>query len=156
MARINIGRGLDEYLSKLGNLEFRAHEHVGKAIYYGADIVADSVKSAIDSIPSKEGGHKRGVTDYQRKGLKEGLGIAKMRNDNGMYNVKVGFDGYNGHPTKTFPKGQPNALIARALEKGTSFAPKTPFIDKAVRRVKAQAEEKMRKILEEEIQKTMN
>lgn len=156
MARLNVGRGLDEYLSKLGNLEFKSDEMIGRAIYNGADIVADSVKASIDSIPSKSGRHKKGVYDDQRKGLKDSMGIASMKNDNGYLNVKVGFDGYNSHITKTWPHGQPNAMIARALEKGTSFAPKTPFINKAVSKVRKQAEEAMRKTIDEEISKEMS
>lgn len=156
MATFKVGKGLEEYLSKLGNLEFRSQEVIGRAIYKGADIVADSVKSSIDSIPEKKGRSKKGVTKDQRQGLKDGLGIATMRNDNGMFNVKVGFDGYNKHVTKTYPHGQPNVLIARALERGTSFSPKSPFVDKAVNKVKKKAEEIMRETLDEEIKKIMN
>lgn len=156
MARLNVGRGLEEYLSQLGNLEFYAEEQIGKAIYYGADIVADAVKEAIDTIPSRENGSAKGIYEDQRKGLKDGMGIARMRNDNGYFNVSIGFDGYNTHATKTYPKGQPNAMIARAMERGTSFAPKSPFVNKAVNRVKQKAEEKMQETLDKEIKKTMN
>lgn len=156
MARLNVGRGLDEYLSKLGNLEFSAEEQCKRAIYDGADIVADAVKASIDTIPERSGGSARGVYDDQRAGLKAGMGIASFKNDNGYLNVKVGFDGYNSHVTKSFPRGQPNEMIARALEKGTSFSPATPFVNKAVNRVKAQAEAKMQKTLDAEIKKIMS
>jgi hypothetical protein len=96
------------------------------------------------------------VYEDQRAGLKESMGIAGFRNDDGYLNVKIGFDGYNSHTTKTYPKGQPNVMIARALERGTSFSPATPFVNKAVNRVRAQAEAKMQKTLDEEIKKTMS
>lgn len=156
MARLSVGNGLDEYLQKLGNLEMNAEEQCKKAVYKGADVVADAVKASIDTIPTRTGRRKRGVYDDQRAGLKEGMGIAKFQNDNGYLNVKVGFDGYNSHKTKSFPNGQPNAMIARSMERGTSFSPKTPFINKAVNKVKAQAEAVMQKTLDEEIKISMS
>ena len=156
MARLNVGRGLEEYLDKLGNLEFTAEETCKRAIYNGADIVADAVKASIDTIPSRSEGSGSGVYDDQRAGLKAGMGIASFRNDNGYLNVKVGFDGYNSHKTKSFPNGQPNAMIARSVEKGTSFSRPHRFVDPAVRKVKAQAEAKIQETLDLEIKKTMS
>ena len=157
MARFSVGDGIANYIDKLGNLEFYAEDHVGKAIYEGAKVVADAVDASIDTIPTREKGSARGVYDYQREGLKNGLGIAKMRNDNGFYNVKIGFDGYNGHVTKsTSSKGQANAMIARSIERGTSFSPPIHFVSKAVNRVKKQAEDAMQKSLEKNIKKTMS
>ena len=70
-------------------------------------------------------------------------------------NVKVGMDGYNSETSRKYPKGQPNALIARSLESGSSFAPKRAFIGPAVNRTKGAAEKAIAQKLEEEIKKTM-
>ena len=75
---------------------------------------------------------KTSLTSAQKKGLQEGLGVSPMENDNGYWNVKVGFDGYNKVKTRKYPNGQPNALIARATESGSSVREKTPFVRPAV------------------------
>ena len=155
MATLRVGKGLEEYLARLGNLEFRCPEYIKDTVQSGADIVADSVKASIGTIPRKEGHNGRGVTDDQRKGLEDSMGIAPMENDHGYYNMKVGWDGYNSHVTKTYPHGQPNVMIARSLERGTSFMKPTPFINKAVNKVKKQAEEKMRTTLDQKIESIM-
>ena len=46
MAKFQVGKGLDEYIANLGNLEFRTPEIVGKAIFDGAKIVADQIRAA--------------------------------------------------------------------------------------------------------------
>lgn len=143
MAKFYVGKGMEQYLAMLGNLEFRTDELIGEAIYEGAKIVADEVSRAIDTIPSREKGSSSGVYEDQRQGLKDGFGIARLKNENGYLNVKLGFDGYNKHVTKTYPNGQPNALIARAINSGTSFAPKYPFVDRTTRNCKSEAEAAM-------------
>ena len=55
-----------------------------------------------------------------------------MQNDSGYRHVKIGFDGYNDVKTRKYPKGQPNAMIARVTESGSSYREKTPFIRTAV------------------------
>ena len=156
MARLNVGTGLDNYIEKLGNLELQAHTQMGRAIYEGAKVVADAVKASISTIPTRTKGSSVGVYDYQREGLREGMGISRLKDDNGYWNVKLGFDGYNSHATKKYPKGQPNAMIARSLEKGTSWSPPCRFVSNTTSRVKPQAEAVMQKTLDEELTKTMN
>jgi len=149
MAKFYVGKGIDQYIDQLTNLEFSAHEVIGRAIYKGADIVTDAVRANIQKLP------KSVCTDVQRKGLLDGLGIASMRQDGGEYNVKVGFDGYNGHITKKYPKGHANSMIARAIESGTSFSPKHPYIAPAVRATKEQAEKAMADEINKELTKKM-
>ena len=74
-----------------------------------------------------------------------------MQNDNGFLNVKIGFDGYNNVRTRTYPKGQPNALIARATESGSSVRKKTPFIRPAVNASKKQAIDSCKVVVDEKI-----
>lgn len=69
-----------------------------------------------------------------------------------MLNVKLGFDGYNGMKTKKYPKGQPNVLLARSIESGSSIAKKRPFVAPAVRKTKKAAEETMAKITMKKVQ----
>lgn len=156
MAKIKFG-GLKEYEAMLSKLETGTEEIVGKAIYSGAEIIADEIKANINSLEIEQGQEGNsgklltGITSAQKKGLQEGFGIAPMEYKNGYRSVKLGFDGYNSTKTEKYPKGQPNVLIARAVEGGTSFRKKNPFVRKAIKAYKNAAEEKMAKILDEKI-----
>ena len=156
--RLQVGKGMDEYLQKLGNLELRAPESIGKAVYKGADVVADAEKANINSMPVQDqfSEHITGIKSIQKIGLMKSFGIAKMRDDNGYYNVKLGFDGYNALKTKKYPQGQPNAMIARTFESGNSFTKKIPFVAPAVRATREAAEAKMAQVIDTEVSKVMN
>jgi HK97 gp10 family phage protein len=155
MAKFYVGKGIDDYLVQLGKLSQMSDEMIKRAIYPAAGIVADAIKANIDSIPNRPPKGNDGLLPDQKRGLKEGLGVAPFKNDNGYINVKVGFDGYNQHKTETFPHGQPNAMIARATESGTSFSPKHPFVAQAVRKSKDEAEETMKEAFDEQIKRVM-
>lgn len=156
MAKWIVGPGIDEYLSKLGNLEMKAPETCKRAVFEGAAVVANAVKANIAALPvgdPRKGGY---VTGPQKAGLLEGFGIAAFRNDGGFLNVKLGFDGYNSTVNKIFPSGQPNAMIARSLESGSSTYGKHPFVGPAVSRSRASAEAMIKNTVEKEIEAIMN
>lgn len=162
MARFST-KGLDPYIAKLEQLTSLANERdfFGRAIYEGAAAVKPALLSELNSLPvaqqyAKDGQKISTVTSVQKKGLIDGFGIAKMRKEGDAYNVKLGFDGYNGQKTKQWPHGQPNAMIARSIISGTSFRAKNDFVRRAVNASKAQALDAMKKELEDEINKVMN
>lgn len=161
MAKITFP-GLADYELMLSRLAQGADDIAGKAIYAGAEIVANAIRSNIQglqAVPDEVGAiayaekSPAPLTESAKEGLLDGLGISSMQDDNGYYNVKIGFDGYNGLKTKKFPQGQPNVMIARSLESGSSIAPKRPFVRPAVNAVKKQAEAKMAEIIDQEIKK---
>lgn len=133
--------GIDNYASQIRKLSNNATEIIGRAVYEGANIVADEIKSGINGLPSKTG-----VT---KQGLESGFGISRMQDDNGYLNVKTGFEGYNAN-------GVANVLMARIFESGTSKVPKRPFVRPAVTRAKPKAEKRMEEVLDEEIKKLMD
>lgn len=156
--------GVDEYLKKVRKLvdpaEYR--QYVGQAVYVGAGLVADNLKGAIQSIPTRSpkdfGTPEKpvnGILAIQKKGLYDSFGIAPMEDRDGFISVKIGFDGYNGLKTKTYPNGQPNAMVARSVESGSSWQKKTPFISKVVRSSKDAAEREMAQELDKQIEKLM-
>lgn len=154
-------KGLDEYVAKLESLSRDAEEHIGKAVYDGAAIVANRVKSAISDLPvaqtyARDGEMIRTITSAQKAGLMSGFGIARMQKDGSYYNVKLGFDGYNGQKTKKYPSGQPNSMIARSVISGTSFRAPNDFMSRAVSGAKGPCEAAMKKALEEAINQQMN
>ena len=168
MAKMVIGRGLDNYIKTLEELDIKTDTLLGKAIYDGAKIVADKVRSNIQSLPvsnSKRRGSVANqidsITTAQKEGLLQGFGISKLRSDNGVVNVKLGFEGYNSQVSSTAKKNgaknvhQPNAVIARSVENGTYFRKKHPFVAPAVRATKAAAERAMADRFDQEIAKTI-
>lgn len=163
MARITF-KGLQEYELKLSKLPGNTREIAEKAVYEGAKIVADEVKKNLDAlnvttqelaIRAYANQTPTYITEEAKDALIKSFGITPMRDDNGFYNVKVGFDGYNDVITQKYPKGQPNNLIARACESGSSAMIKQPFMRTAVNASKKQAEEKMAEILDAEIKRIM-
>ena len=154
--------GMDELLAKLQKLTSQAEtkEFAGKAIYDGAAIAKTALLAQTNSLPvaqmyAKPGEKINTITSVQKAGLINGFGIARMRKDGGAYNVKLGFDGYNGQKTKKFPHGQPNSMIARSVVSGTSFRAKNDFIGRAARSSHAAAEKAMEAKIREQIEKIM-
>lgn len=158
MAKITFP-GLKDYELMLSRLEGATDDMIGRAVYAGAGIVADAVKQGIQSLPVVTGYGTDtnplpgGVTAVQKAGLLDGFGISKLRDDNGYLNVKLGFDGYNRTRTEKYPQGQPNQLVARGVESGTSWKQKKPFIRPAVTRSRKPAEAEMKRVIDEEIEK---
>ena len=160
MAKLKL-QGLEEYENKLLKLQNLSREMIGEAIYEGAGIVADAVKASIETIPIDDryvtgSVTLYGITEAQKQGLRDGFGIARLQDDNGYLNVKLGFSGYNSQRTKNYPGGQPNSMIARSVNSGTSFRSRIPFVDNAVNQSKSAAEQKMKEKLDTSIKEVMN
>lgn len=160
MAKIEM-KGLEAYLQKLDRLDRRVRDELfGAAIYQGAAAVMDAVKEEIRNIPEDDGfgtpAHPvRGIPKRALDGLLSSAGISKMRSNEGFLNVKIGFSGYNSITTKRWPNGQPNAMIARSVERGTSFMTPVRFMTKAVRASKKKAIAVMQETVDAQIQKIM-
>lgn len=157
MAKLKF-KGIDEYVAQLQKLENLSNESIGRAVYAGAAVVADAVKDAIRALPTdertvKDGDMLQGISRLQKAGLIDGFGIAPLRNENGYMHVKLGFDGYNSVKTKSYPQGQPNSVIARSVNSGTSFRQKIPFMDQAVRNNKDKCEQTMQEAFDKELRK---
>lgn len=86
----------------------------------------------------------------------DSLGIASLQDDGtGYLNVKIGFDGYNDIVTQRWPRGQPNQMVARAVESGTTWMQKNDFVRRAVRASRKRAIEAMKKTVDKGIKKIM-
>lgn len=148
MAKLTVGNGLTEYIAQLQKVA-DVDAYLGKAVYEGASVVNDAVESALQALPVDDSyGNKsqkrNGLRTIEKEGLIKSYGIAKMQKDNGYWNVKLGFDGYN-------KLGKANAMIARSVISGTSFMQKNDFMSKAVRSSKSAAEEAMKTKIDQEI-----
>lgn len=161
MARMTFKAG-DEYALKLSKLATGSEEIAKKAVYAGAKVVADAIKANIQALPYdkyrllKKGERFTGVSNKQKNDLATSFGITPIERDgNGDWNAKLGFDGYGSEPTKKYPKGLPNQLLARAIESGSSVRAKRPFVRPAVNATKRQAQAEMGRVVDEETQKLM-
>ncbi|WP_243122292.1 HK97-gp10 family putative phage morphogenesis protein [Clostridium thermarum] len=142
--------GLEEYTAKLSKLGKDAEKIAKKVVRAGANPVADQIKkNLMDNLndPAYVGkGNGGPYKKYKFTGdLLKAFGITPPGVDrNGNTNVHIGFDGYDRN-------GVPNQLKARAMESGTSWLRKRPFIRPAVNKTKNKAIEQMGKKLDEEI-----
>ena len=153
LAKMTI-KGLDEYAKMLDRMGRQAPEISKKAVYAGADMVANEIRKNLEQNirdPMYVGKNKNkeyAVKQRRSTGeLEQSLGIAPITTDkNGNTNTKVGFSGYDNNHT-------PNVLKARAMESGTSTLRKRPFVRPAVNAVKKPAQQEMGAVIDKEIAK---
>lgn len=139
--------GIEKYTRQLEALGRGAEAACNLALYDGAQILADAVQAEIDTIPDMD--------PRDRQGLHDGLGIARFWAEKGSVLTKIGWEGYNSWRTRRWPNGKPNALIARAQIRGTSWIRPNRFTARAARKANAACVEAMRKRLDAEIAKTI-
>lgn len=159
MAKMTI-KGPEEYMAKLTKLGKDSVKICENAVKVGGGIVADEVRSALESLPEdkfrrlQDNEKFSGVPKNQKQDLLDSFGVTPVsKSRDGFINVKIGFDGYGSYKTKKYPNGVPNPLLARAIESGSSVRKKTPFIRKAVNRSKKRAVEEMSKSIKMELKK---
>lgn len=150
MARFKVTGQSAQYLIKLEKLYGETEEMIKKAIQAGAGVVADEIRKNMEGLPTKNDWQER-----QKQGLKDSFGISPIKKDHGEYNAKIGFEGYNDCKTNQYPNGQPNAMIARSWEKGTSYQQRHPFVELAVDKTLTQAQDAMQKVIDNVTAKIM-
>lgn len=138
MARCKRLKGGDDLLAKLQALEAGTERVAEASLKGGAAVLADAVRENIGKLPEDTGVTKRG--------LQESLGFTPVGQGSGLYDIKVGFDGYN-------EDGMANVFMARIMESGTSTTKKHPFFRPAVNKAKDQALCAMEQAADKEIEK---
>lgn len=155
MARIEF-IGIDEYFDRLKRLGDKTTGVCKRALYDGAAVLADAVRAEVKALPTTDrNGDPQQILEYEKQGLLEGMGIAKMRDDDGKISTRVDFDGYNKLSSKAYPKGHPNSMIARAINSGTSKRPKNPFMTRAVKKAREKAQQAMAARMDADINNIM-
>lgn len=132
-------------------------EMLDAAMKAGANVVADEMRSQIHSLKTSDeyqgGNGKKYCSQEDKKGLLDSMGYTGVRTKSGIKDVNVGFDGYNKHITKKYPKGHANQMIANAINKGTSFLIAQPFINKTKNKTKQSAVDAMLNSVDSSIKK---
>lgn len=150
MARMSV-TGTRELSAMLESLGKDSQEIAKRGLYQGAKIVADAVKANISGLPVTDdyGTPSRprdGIRAYEKDGLMAGMGVASHRAGGGKVDTSIGFHGYNS-------RGKPNAVIARSVERGTSFMKANPVVKPALAATRGAAKAAMIREAEEEINK---
>ena len=136
--------GMDQLFSAMEKLPEKARKVAAEALYEGAGVVADKVSSAVHGIATKRFKYpappgKQRMPSPEEKALLESAkhGIAKFRNNGLSVQTSVGYQnaGYGTINGKTKPIPQ----IANAINSGTSFMKKQPFMRKAFSQSKGAA-----------------
>lgn len=139
--------GIAEYTKQLEQLGREAPRICNQALYEGAKVLADAVQAEIDTLDKLD---KR-----DRQGLHDGLGIARFWEQQGSTVTKIGWEGYNAWRTKRWPMGKPNALVARAQLRGTSWIHPNRFTARAVRKARERCVDAMRRRFDRELEQTI-
>ena len=160
MPSVTFKADVQEFQQLLNDLDRAADSLAKRAIYEGAKVAGAEIRNQIEGIPEddyrilKDDDRFEYVTPREKQGLLDGLGIPRMEGDALKgWNTKIGFDGYakGTAKTKSYPRGTPNALVARSLEIGTSVRMKYPFMRRAVNRCRKSVVEAMDRQLNEDI-----
>lgn len=129
------------------------------AVHEGAGIVADAIRSELESLPEEKFRHLdydekfSSVPTSQKRDLIDGFGLSPIRDKDGFVHAKAGFEGYGHYPTNTYPQGIPNEYLARVVESGSSVRDKNPFVRPAIKKSRKEAIEAMEKSIDENIKK---
>lgn len=155
MAKIEF-TGIDEYMKQLETLGKSSQGLCKRALYDGAAVLADTIRNEIEALPTTDVNEDpQGILEYEKDGMLEGLGVARMKEDDGRISTRVDFDGYNRLRSKSYPNGHPNSMVARAINSGTSKRKKNPFMARAVKKAREKAQQAMAARMDADIKNIM-
>ena len=146
--------GMEEISKMLTELGDKAESVAAYGLYDGAAVMVDEVKTAIGNIRAETFhynafGQRLPSNEEKEALLSAGAGVAKFDKNGSEVNTAVGF-GNAGYVTIA-GKRKPVALIANAINSGTSFMAKQPFMRKAKRNGSERAEQKMLESIEQKL-----
>ena len=136
--------GLDQLMNKFNELDQKALGIAAQGLYEGAGVVADAVSGAVQGIATEpfryaKGGQTRKPSP-EEKAIVDGAkkGVAKFRKNGVSVQTSVGMQ--NAGYAKLGNKIKPIPQIANAINSGTSFMQKQPFMRKAFSKSQGAAE----------------
>ena len=150
--------GMEEISETLSKLEQQAPAVAAKALYEGAGIMADAIRGGAASIKTakfKWASRSRGETRLPSPEEKEivqnaAAGIAKFDKNGTEVQTSVGFQ--NAGYAELEGKVVPVPVIVNAINSGTSFMQKQPFVRKAANSGSQKAMAAMKEVIEAEFE----
>lgn len=150
-------KGLTETVKMLEQINKNTDDIIAKALVEGGGKVTDIMRSEINQLRTSDefeaGEGKRYPRSEDKKGLLDSLGYTPVQMKGSKFDINTGFDGYNSHITKKYPKGHANQMIANAINKGTSFLQAQPFINRTRSKARNEAVQAMQEELDKGIKK---
>ena len=149
--------GVADLIQKMDKIGEKGRDCASLALYEGARVTADAVGGAVQGIATEPfkyagSGQKRKPSPEEKAVLTGAKhGVAKFRKGVTKIDTSVGYQnsGYGKIKGKTVPV----PLIANAINSGTSFMQKQPFIRKAFSQSKGAAQAAIENKLREELDK---
>ena len=150
--------GVEALSEMLGRMEEKAPAVASGALYEGAGIMADEIRKGADTIKADKFHYAVFPTATQRLPSPEekaivqaaAAGIAKFNKNGTEVDTSVGFR--NAGYAELNGKMVPIPKIVNAINSGTSFMKKQPFIRKAAAAATPKAIAKMQKYIEAEFE----
>lgn len=156
MANLNI-EGTDTVINLLDEIGTAIYDIAAGALYDGAAVVADELSNEMHNnikYGSKEyvsGNHKRLPNDYERAAMDvAGPTVRRFKRTNNSIKTTIGVtgDGYIMWRNRRVPVIE----IVRAINAGTSFMMKQPFI----RDTKNKTQNKAKQVIKDEIEQNVS
>ena len=147
--------GLAELSEQLAQLGEKAQGVAALGLYEGAGIMAEEIKRGADTIRTEEFHYavfpsvtQRLPTPEEKAIVQEaGAGIAKFRKNGSEVDTSVGYR--NAGYAELKGKSVPIPKIVNAINSGTSFMKKQPFVRKAASSGAKKAEAAITKMIEQ-------
>ena len=149
--------GMEEISEMLARLEGGAEAAAAAGLYEGAGIMAAEIAAEAGKLKTSK---FRYASGWQREASPEeaavvraagGVGIAKFAKNGSEVDTSVGYG--NAGYAQLNGRQVPIAKIANAINSGTSFMKKQPFIRKAASNGKKKAEQAIARTIEERLNK---
>lgn len=142
--------GLSEQLAQMGE---KAEAVASGGLYEGAGIMAAEINKSAGSIQTAPfkyappGATRLPSPEEKEAVMSAGAGIAKFQKNGSEVNTSIGYNGA-GYVNTGYGKRKAIAQIANAINSGTSFMKKQPFVRKAATTGSKKAGEAITKYIE--------
>ena len=147
--------GLETISMMLQDLGDKAEGIASRGLFEGAGIMADEIRKEAGSIRTGPGASResaRYATQEEKQiVMNAAAGIAKFKKNGTEVDTSIGFR--NAGYAEINGKRVPIPKIVNAINSGTSFMHKQPFVRKAANRAKERASEAIRASIEADLNK---
>lgn len=153
--------GVEEIGYLLDKLDQETTSILKKGLYEANHVLYQEVEKNLSSIHTVGEKENRNITEKQKQGLLSSLYGSKFQQNNNELYFTISVTGYNDVITEKYPKGQPNIMILRSLEKGgfidngkrITVMKQQPIMRKSLNHKKKEATQKIQETVSKEVKK---